>query len=44
MYRLGGLYATGRGVGRDPAQARLWYQKAADLGHDDARRALAKLH
>jgi uncharacterized protein len=44
MYKLGGIYAAGRGVGRDPIQAKLWYQKAADLGHDDARRALAKLH
>jgi len=29
---LGRLYATGRGVARDQAEAARWYHKAADLG------------
>ncbi len=32
QYRLGDAYAEGRGVDRDPAAARVWYQKAANGG------------
>jgi uncharacterized protein len=43
MYDLGSMYADGRGVERSNAQAKLWYQKAADLGDADAQKALKKL-
>ncbi|MGD9681273.1 MAG: tetratricopeptide repeat protein [Candidatus Obscuribacterales bacterium] len=31
--RLGFAYATGRGVDRDPTQALIWYERAAESGH-----------
>lgn len=34
--RLGQAYARGRGVARDPAQARLWLTRAARAGHPAA--------
>jgi TPR repeat protein len=40
---LGGLYENGRGVAQDYAQARRWYQKAADAGDAEAKQALARL-
>ena len=33
-------YAKGRGVAKNPAQARLWYQRAADQGHEEAEEKL----
>lgn len=40
---LGTLYATGNGVPRDPAQARQWFESAAALGDENAKRELEKL-
>jgi TPR repeat protein len=42
--RLGELYAKGRGVPQDYAQARMWYEKAASQGHPIAQNNLAELH
>jgi uncharacterized protein len=42
--RLGELYAKGRGVPQDYAQARTWYEKAASLGHPLAQNNLAELY
>ncbi len=42
-YMMGLAYEEGVGVDLDVATARQWYQKAADLGHKDAKTALAKL-
>lgn len=33
QYQLGLLYANGQGVPKDDAQARKWYEKAANQGH-----------
>lgn len=41
-YLLGQMYAAGRGVEQNPEQAVYWYDKAADLGHKDARLALER--
>jgi hypothetical protein len=40
---LGLLYENGKGVAQDYAQARQWFQKAADAGNAGARQALARL-
>jgi TPR repeat protein len=37
------MYANGRGVSLDPAVARKWYEKAAELGNEDAQAALKDL-
>ncbi len=42
--RLGELYAKGRGVPQDHAQARAWYEKAAAQGHPLAQNNLAELY
>ena len=42
--RLGELYAKGRGVPQDYAQARTWYEKAAAQGHPLAQNNLAELY
>lgn len=42
--RLGELYAKGRGVQQDYAQAREWYGKAASQGHPLAQNNLAELY
>jgi TPR repeat protein len=41
---LGGLYAQGKGVSQDSAQAAFWYRKAADQGHATAESALGWLY
>ncbi|MCL7942740.1 tetratricopeptide repeat protein [Marinobacter sp. ATCH36] len=41
-YLLGQMYASGRGVGQNPEQAVYWYDKAASLGHEEARMALKR--
>lgn len=41
---LGELYAKGRGVSQDHAQARVWYEKAAAQGHPLAQNNLAELY
>jgi TPR repeat protein len=43
MYELGVLYENGWGVTQDYAQARRWYQKAAEAGHEYAKEALSHL-
>lgn len=42
--RLGDLYAKGRGVPQDHAQARVWYEKAASQGHPIGQNNLAELY
>lgn len=42
-YRLGWLYFTGRGVGRDPERAAGWFQRGAAAGDPLARQMLARL-
>jgi TPR repeat protein len=43
MNGLGVLYQEGQGVAQDYAQARLWYQKAADKGNTYAKQKLSDL-
>ena len=40
QYRLGLLYRDGRGVDRNLKRARRWLERAAERGHQGARRAL----
>jgi hypothetical protein len=42
-YYLGGCYELGNGVPKDKEKARSWYQKAADMGYSDAKKALREL-
>jgi TPR repeat protein len=44
MNNLGYLYQIGLGVARDYAQARRWYQKAADAGNADGMFNLGQLY
>ncbi len=44
MHTLGGLYATGERVARDPVEAMRWYRKAADAGLPDSMRELGVLY
>lgn len=37
QYQLGFLYANGKGVTKDDAKARQWYEKAAIQGHTEAQ-------
>jgi hypothetical protein len=37
QYQLGLLYANGKGVTKDDAKARQWYEKAAIQGHTEAQ-------
>ena len=37
QYQLGLLYASGKGVTKDDAKARQWYEKAAVQGHTEAQ-------
>ena len=41
---LGIMYDQGLGVGRDPAQAALWFRKAAEAGNRDASYQLATMY
>jgi hypothetical protein len=43
QYRLGVLYAEGRGVARDLGQAGAWYRRAADQDDSDAQTSLGIL-
>ena len=36
----GGCIQTGTGVAKDRAEARKWFQKAADQGYEDAKKEL----
>ncbi len=40
MYAIGNLYANGFGVGKDLAEAKRWYCRAAMLGHKQATEML----
>ncbi|MDR0247754.1 MAG: SEL1-like repeat protein [Burkholderiales bacterium] len=40
QYNLGKMYAEGRGVTRDDAEAMEWFQKAAEQEYPDAQEAL----
>jgi hypothetical protein len=42
-YRLGWMYANGRGVRRDDIQAAAWFKLAADSGDKHAQKMLARL-
>ncbi len=44
QYNLGLLYANGKGVSKDDAQAQQWYEKAAAQGHADAQVNLGILY
>lgn len=43
-YRLGQMNLTGTGTGKDPEQARMYFEKAAELGNADAMYGLGKLY
>jgi TPR repeat protein len=43
LFNLGRAFENGIGVARDPAQARVYYERAAELGLEDASQALANL-
>lgn len=43
LHTLGLIYREGAGVSRDRYEARKWLQRAADMGHDEARRLLRQL-
>ena len=43
-YFLGTLYATGRGVSQDNAEAARWIRMAAEQGHVEAQRKLGQLY
>ena len=43
MYWLADMYAVGKGVAKDAAEARRWLEKAAGLGDEEAARKLAAL-
>ena len=44
QFRLGVMYAEGRGVPDDSAEAAKWYRRAADQGHADAQLYLSVLY
>lgn len=43
-YALGSMYASGDGTARDYVQARAWFEKAADQGHNGALETLGIAH
>jgi len=43
-YLLGQLHQNGQGTPTNQAQATLWFQRAADMGHSQARAELTKLN
>ena len=43
-YRLGQMNLTGTGTKKDPEQARMYFEKAAELGNADAMYGLGKLY
>lgn len=43
-YRLGQMNLTGTGTKKDPEQARVYFEKAAELGNADAMYGLGKLY
>jgi len=43
QYRLAVIYQTGDRVEKNPEQARHWYERAAEQGHEEAAQALARM-
>jgi TPR repeat protein len=43
MYSLATIYRKGDGAAEDQTEAVQWYQKAARLGHPQAKQELVKL-
>ena len=43
LFNLGAAFESGWGVDRDFTQARRWYARAADLGHERAEAALTAM-
>ena len=43
QFDLGLMYERAQGVSEDPAEAALWYRKAAAQGHDLAQKRLGRL-
>ena len=41
---LGALYASGRGVPQDHAEAAVWFRRAAEQGHSDGQFRLGIMH
>jgi Sel1 repeat len=37
QFEVGQMYHLGRGLKKDPVEAALWYRKAAEQGHEEAR-------
>ena len=44
QYNLGNMYAKGRGIMKDEAQAVEWYRKAAEQGYADAQANLGNMY
>ena len=44
MFYLGGLYLRGDGVQQDAGKARVWFEKSAAVGNEDAKTALSHLN
>ena len=44
QYSLGFMYAEGRGVAQDDAEAAKWYRKSAEQGHADAQNNLGWMY
>src|SRR3989344_4931560 len=44
QYNLGGMYANGRGVARDDAEAVKWYRKAAEHGYAQGQNNLGAMY
>ena len=42
QFELGNCYLTGKGVAEDDVQAMVWFQKAADNGHEQAQKLTGK--
>jgi TPR repeat protein len=43
MYEMGRMYETGEGVEVSEEEAVKWYEEASQAGHEEARKALARL-
>jgi hypothetical protein len=43
QYRLAVIYQTGDRVEKNPEQARHWFERAAENGHEEAARALVRM-
>ncbi len=43
QFTVGLMYENGDGVSKDIDEARKWYRKAADQGHEAAKEALKRL-